>query len=144
MKKLNSIILIVLFFAMLIAVRGFVSPYFYDPLSDYFKREYLYSPIPDIDLNLYFLHLFYRYCLNAIISLAIIFLFFKIRKLLVFSIKFYVISFMVLSLLLFALLKFNISNGYMLIFYIRRFLIQPIFVFVLLPAFYYQLLKERN
>lgn len=144
MKKLTTIILIVLLFVMLIAIRGFVSPYFYDPLSDYFKREYLYSPIPAIDLSLYFLHIFFRYFLNTIISLGLIYLFFKSRKLLLFSIKFYVISFVGLCLLLFLLLKFDDSDGYMLIFYVRRFLIQPVFVFILLPAFYYQRLKENN
>lgn len=144
MKKPIKIVFIVLLFAMLIAVRGFISPFFYDPLSDYFKREYLYSSIPAINFNLYFLHIFFRYLLNTIISLALIYLFFKKRKLLMFSIKFYLISFVVLCLLLFFLLKYNNSEGYMLIFYVRRFLIQPIFVFVLLPAFYYQKLKESN
>jgi len=144
MRKLSNIVLIVLLFAMLIAIRSFVSPYFYDPLSDYFKREYLYSPIPELNFNLYFSHVFLRYMLNAIISLALIYLFFKNRNLLLFSIKFYVISFIGLCLLLFFLLKIQDFEGYMLVFYVRRFLIQPVFVFILLPAFYYQKLKERN
>jgi len=144
MKKLSNIVLIVFLFGMLIAVRGFVSPYFYDPLNEYFKREYLYSSIPEINFNLYFLHIFFRYILNAIISLGLIYLLFKSRKLIIFSIKFYVISFIVLSLLLFVILKFNDFEGYMLVFYVRRFLIQPVFVFILLPAFYYQKLKESN
>ena len=144
MKKLGNIVLIVLLFVMLIAVRGFIAPFFYDPLSDYFKREYLYSSIPAINFNLYFLHIFYRYALNAIISLTLIYLFFKNRKLLIFSIKFYVISFVGFSFFFFFLLKFDDFEGYMLIFYVRRFLIQPVFVFILLPAFYYQKLKGSN
>lgn len=144
MKKPIKIGLIVLLFAMLIAVRGYISLFFYDPLSDYFKREYLYSSIPVMNFNLYFLHLLFRYLINTIISLALIYLFFKNRKLLIFSVKFYIISFVLLCLLLFFILKYDSSEGYMLVFYIRRFLIQPVFVFVLLPAFYYQKLKESN
>jgi len=144
MKKLIGVVLIVVLFGMLIAVRGFVSPYFYDPLNDYFKREYLYSPFPEINFNLYFLHIFFRYTLNTIISLGLIYLFFKSRKLFIFSIKFYVISFVVLCSLLFFILKINDFEGYMFVFYVRRFLIQPVFVFILLPAFYYQQMKENN
>lgn len=144
MKKILRIVLIIFLFLMLIAIRGYIAAYFYDPLNEYFKREYLYSSIPDIEFGTYFLHLFLRYLLNAIISLLIIYFIFMKREILVFSFKFYVTAFIVLSLLLFVFLKYPIIDGYMLIFYIRRFLIQPLFVFILLPAIYYQQLKLNN
>lgn len=144
MKKTLRIVLIILLFLMLIAIRGYIAAYFYDPLNEYFKREYLYSSIPDIEFGTYFLHLFLRYFLNAFISLLIIYLIFNKREILVFTFKFYVAAFIVLSMLLFVFLKYPIIDGYMLIFYIRRFLIQPLFVFILLPAIYYQQLKVNN
>jgi len=41
------------------------------------------------------------------------------------------------------LLQTGFNKGYLLAFYIRRFLIHPLFVLVLLPAFYYQQKEEE-
>ena len=142
MRKSVRIGLIIILFLMLILIRAVLQPYFYDPLLDYFKHDYLNASIPELNFSAYFLNIFYRYFLNCIISLAIIYLIFKDVKALYFSIKFYVLAFAVLSLLLFVLLKFNVTQNYLLTFYVRRFLIQPLFVFILLPAFYYQTLKS--
>jgi len=144
MKKTVQIVLIVLLFLMLIAVRAFVEPYFYDPLIEYFKVDYLHNSIPEISLGVFFLNIFYRYFLNTIISLAILYLVFNNYRALKFSFKFYAIAFFLLSITLFILLKYNLSNDYKLIFYVRRFLIHPIFLLVLLPAFYYQKLRQEN
>lgn len=138
MRKPVRILLIVVLFMILILIRAFVQPYFYDPLLDYFKHDYLNASIPELNFGIYFLNIFYRYTLNSIISLAIIYLVFNDVKVLYFSAKFYILAFLALGLILFILLKFNITNNYMLTFYVRRFLIQPLFVFILLPAFYYQ------
>ncbi|MGV8944958.1 MAG: exosortase F system-associated membrane protein [Lutibacter sp.] len=144
MKKSLRIFFIVVLFFMLILIRAVVQPYFYDPLLDYFKYDYLNNPIPELNFGLYFLNLFYRYFLNTVISLTIIYLVFNNLKIVYFSIKLYIIAFIGLSLLLFTLLKFDILQSNILIFYVRRFLIQPLFVFILLPAFYYQKLKIEN
>ncbi len=142
MRKSVRILLIVVLLFMLISIRAFLQPYFYDPLLDYFKHDYLNASIPELNFGAYFLNIFYRYTLNSIISLAIIYLVFNDVKVLYFSVKFYILAFLALSLILFILLKFNVTQNYMLIFYIRRFLIQPLFVFILLLAFYYQKLKS--
>ena len=142
MRKSVRIGLIVVLFLMLILVRALVQPYFYDPLLDYFKHDYLNASIPELNFGAYFLNIYYRYFLNTVISLAIIYLVFDDKKALYFSVKFYVLAFAVLSLMLFILLKFNVTQNYLLTFYVRRFLIQPLFVFILLPAFYYQRLKS--
>lgn len=144
MKKRTKIIVLLFLFVILIGIRGYLSPYFYDPLRAYFKTDYMYLPIPPIDFGLYFFNILLRYTLNTIVSLAIIYVAFESKDKLFFSIKFYVLAFIVLSLMLFILLKFNIIEGHMLIFYVRRFLIQPLFVFILLPAFYYQNLQLKK
>lgn len=141
MSKSVRILLIIALFMMLILIRALVQPYFYDPLLDFFKHDYLNASIPELDFGAYFLNIFYRYALNTIISLVLIYLVFDDVKSLYFSIKFYVLAFVVLSLVLFILLKFNVTQNYLLTFYVRRFLIQPLFVFILLPAFYYQKVK---
>lgn len=142
MKRIIQIALIVLLIFMLIAVRAFIQPYFYDPLIEYFKSDYLSKPIPAMNLKVFFLNIFYRYSLNSAISLAIIYLFFKNLKSLKFAFKIYLITFLILCTALFIL--FNLNLDYKLIFYVRRFLIHPILLLVLLPAFYYQKLKNEN
>lgn len=144
MKKGTRIFLIFLLFAMFIVIRGFIAPFFYDPLDAYFKNDYLYTAIPEIQFTPYFWQLFLRYLLNTIVSLSIIYLFFQNKKNLFFAIKFYGISFVILAVFLFLLLNYQLSEGYMLTFYTRRFLIHPLFLFILLPAFYYEKLKENN
>ena len=144
MRRLVRIFLIVVLLFLLISIRAFLQPYFYDPLSDYFKGDFLYTSIPELNFGTYFLNIFYRYALNSIISLAIIYLVFNDVKVFYFSAKFYILAFLALSLLFYILLKFNVTQNYMLIFYIRRFLIQPLFILILLPAFYYQKLLSAK
>lgn len=144
MGKVSRLILVICLFLFLVIIRGYIAPYFYDPLDDYFKGDHLLNKVPEIDYVFYFFNLFLRYSLNSIVSLCIIYLIFKNRGVLEFSMKFYLIAFFVLSLFLFLILKYFNDDGYILLFYIRRFLIHPLFVVVLIPAFYYQKLQSKN
>jgi exosortase F-associated protein len=66
------------------------------------------------------------------------------KNILKFSFFLYLILF-VASFSIFDFLIFNIQDKHFLaLFYVRRFLIHPIFVIILLPAFYYYRLKIRN
>ena len=138
MSKGIRIGLIVTLFLVLILIRSFAETTFYDPFIAYFKNDYLTSTFPEFVMPKLFLNLFSRYLLNTLISLAIIYLFFQKKQLIVFSVKFYLITFITLSIVYFSLLKTSFSSGYLLAFYVRRMLIHPIFLLILLPAFYYQ------
>ena len=135
---LKKYIILFFLFLSLIMVRSFVEPLFYDPLIEYFKHDYLKMPIPKLNLTTYLLNISYRFFLNTIISLAILFVIFKEVNVFLFSVKIYVASFVVLICFLFVLLKFEIIESYLVVFYVRRFLIHPIILLVLIPAFYYQ------
>ena len=137
MKKTIRIIIIVLLIVLLFLVRAFEEQLFYDPLNSYFQNDYLYKKIPSLDRWNLLLHLFYRYIINSLISLAIIHLVFRNKKIIKFSQLFFAISFLVLIVAFFFSLRNNLEGGYILTFYIRRFLIQPLFLLILLPAFYY-------
>ena len=89
MKKGITIILIVLLLAVLVGIRAFVEPFFYDPLIVYFKNDALIKTLPELNLANYFWNIFLRYSLNSIVSLVIIYLIFKNIKTVQFSIKFY-------------------------------------------------------
>lgn len=141
MKKKNRIGLVVLLMFFLIAVRAFLEPLFYDPLIDFYKSNYFLKPIPELNFVNYFFNIFLRYSLNSIVSIIIIYLIYNNFKTIRFVIKFYFISFIVLCILLYVFLQLEDLNTKLIIFYIRRFLIQPLFLFILLPAFYYQKLK---
>ncbi len=143
MKKGIRTGLIIALFLLLILVRSFASTTFYDPFIDFFKNDYLVNNFPVFTTSKLFLNLFFRYVINMIISLAIIYLFFQKKQLVLFSIKFYGIAFIILATAYFILLKTEFSSGYLLVFYIRRMLIHPIFLLILLPAFYYQKKTSR-
>jgi len=132
---------LVLFF-MLILVRAFAPRLFYDPFIQYFKNDYLYRAIPVFVTSKLFLNILLRYLLNFAFSLLILYVAFQKRSVIQFSIKFYAITFVVFMLAFYILLQTGFQKGYLLAFYIRRFLIQPLFVLILLPAFYYQEKEE--
>lgn len=138
MKKQVRILLIIFLFLLLILVRAFRANLFYDPFIHYFEHDYLHLPIPEYDTLKLFFNIFLRYTINTIISLAIIYLAFQKKGLVRFSVKFYIAAFIGLSITYYILLKIGFQNGYLFGFYVRRFLIHPVFVLVLLPAFYYQ------
>lgn len=145
MHKITRYILVFLLFISLILVRAFASTLFYDPLIDYFKNDYLYAKIPEINQWKLISNMFLRYSLNSVISLAIIWLVFQKKGLLKFSGFFLMVAFMLLSVVFVLLLKNNFETGYLFPFYIRRFIIHPVFLLLLLPVFYYQkLTKHKN
>jgi exosortase F-associated protein len=43
-----------------------------------------------------------------------------------------------LTITFFIILKGELAHGYLFAFYVRRFIIHPLFVLILLPAFYYK------
>ncbi len=140
LKILGLIILI--FF--LIGIREFIAPHLYDPLVNFFKADYLNKPVPTLNLSLFFVNIFIRYALNGMVSIGIIYLFFNDYKIVRFAFKLYVIAFIVLTISLILILKFHQENNYLLLFYVRRLLIHPVLVLVLIPAFYFQKLKKNG
>lgn len=122
---------------LLAIVRAFESQ-FYDPFLGYFKGEYLKKPFPDYNSLKLFFSLFLRYALNSVISLAIILVLFNDFKLTKFASILYAFFFLILIIAFFAILNLSDYGNNFLLFYVRRFLIQPLFVLLFVPAFYYQ------
>ena len=143
MGKLVKIVSILVLIILLILVRVFENSLFYDPFIYYFKHSSSEPLLPEFETFKLLFHILYRYILNAAISFSILYVVFKNRSILKFSFLFYGIAFVVLALI-FVLLISNLSkDSTLLFFYIRRFLIQPIFILLLVPAFYYQQLMKR-
>ena len=143
-RKGNRILLIIFLFFLLVLVRAFANDLFYDPFIIYFRDDYLHQTIPVFSGRKLLLGMFLRYSLNTIISLIIIYVAFNNRNFVFFSLKFYIIAFIVLIITFFIILKGELASGYLFAFYIRRFIIHPLFVLLLLPAFYYKQLTSKQ
>lgn len=136
--KLFSIAVLLLCFIM---VRFYENVLFYDPFLAYFKGDFNNMPLPEFTTFRLILSLLFRYGLNMLISLGLIYVIFKDPVMLRFSFVLYFIAFVVLIVALFLVIKIYGSNNNLLLFYIRRFIIQPVFVLLFIPAFYFQ---KRN
>lgn len=130
---------------LLALIRAFESK-FYDPFLVYFKGNYMKLPFPEYNSFKLFLSLFLRYALNSVVSLAIIQVLFKDFMLTKFASILYIFFFFFLIVAFYCILNFSDESNNFLLFYIRRFLIQPLFVLLFVPAFYYQnqLAKKNN
>lgn len=122
----------------LIAVRSFEDHWFYDPFLDYFKNDYLNLPFPEFDGIKFFLSLSFRFFLNTFFSLLMIYFLFKDVEIIKFLSLIYTISFVLLMAVFFAIILFWDESSNFLLFYIRRFLIQPLLLLLLIPAIYFQ------
>jgi exosortase F-associated protein len=127
--------------SLLVAVRAFERQLFYDPFLAYFDGAYIKMPLPKFDGLQLFFGLFSRFFINTILSLGIIYFLFKDKEMISFTSILYLLLFVVLITTFFCILYLFKSEENFLLFYVRRFLIQPLFLILFLPAFYYQKLK---
>jgi exosortase F-associated protein len=135
-------ILLLLLFGLLILIRAFENQLFYDPYLQFFQNDYLYIDSPRREILKLTIFTSLRFVLNSAISVSIIYLVFKDKNIVKFSTLMFTIAF-------FTLLPFFLyfvinprQEDYYLFFNVRRFLIQPLGLLILLPAFYYYKLRQ--
>ncbi len=129
---------------LLVLIRFYEHFLFYDPLIVFYKSEYLHGHLPSLLRGKLLLFTAIRFLLNTLISLAIIYVAFLDKSIVKFSLLLYLILFAV-CFSTYTFLIYTIENqNLMALFYVRRFLIHPVFVIILLPAFYYHRLKSRR
>lgn len=126
---------IFLLVGLLVAVRLSERHLFYDPLLFFFKTSK--KQLPDYNSTKLFFGLTFRYFLNSLISLGVLWLSFKDTAVVKLSAMLLLGFFIVLISTLFLLLGTS-HPSLLAVFYIRRFLLQPLFLILFLPAFYYQ------
>ena len=142
MHKGIKYILLILLFALLAMIRFYENELFYDPYLTFFENDYLYIDNPRREVFKLTAYTTLRYVLNSVISLGILFIIFRDRNIIKFSTLIYAIAYVIfLALFLYFVLNPR-KEDYYLFFNIRRFLIQPIILLLLLPAFYYHKLKQ--
>ncbi len=126
---------LVLFLAL---IRIVEESLFYDPYLDYFKSDFINLPLPIVDKLKLFSNLLFRYSLNTIVSIAFIQIAFKDINFSKFVSALYVLLFIVLIVVFYFVLAFYAEENKMTLFYIRRFLIQPLFLLLFIPGYLIQ------
>lgn len=139
-----KIALVVVLVLLLAAIRGFEQQLFYDPFVLYFKGDYLNLAFPDYQPMHLFWSMGFRYWLNTGISLCIIYILFSDWELTKFAGILYLIVFITGMIIFFLLLGFSDAGNNFALFYVRRFLIQPLLLLLFVPAFYYQKQKDKK
>lgn len=136
-KKIGKALFLIL---LLVLIRAFEETLFYDPFLEYFKTEYSHIPLPKFSIpqmaKLYF-SLGMRFYLNSVISILLLYVIFRDKQIVKFSFLLYMVLGSILMISFIFTLTF-FPHEKMTLFYIRRFLIQPIFILLFIPAFYYQ------
>ena len=142
MQNLTKYILLFVLFGLLVLIRAFENQLFYDPYLTFFQNDYLYIDSPRREIFKVTVFTSLRYFLNTVISLGILFVVFKDKNIVKFSAIMYVLAFFILMSMYLYFVVNPRQEDYYLFFNVRRFIIQPIILMVLLPAFYYNKLKS--
>ncbi len=142
MSKTVTYIGLFVLFTLLVLIRVFEDELFYDPYLLFFKSDYLQIDSPRREVLKLTLYTSLRFALNSLISLGIIFLFFKDKSIVKFSSIVYSFAYVLLIALFLYFVIHPRQEDYYLFFNFRRFLIQPIFLLLLVPAFYYYKLRQ--
>lgn len=137
MSKILSYVSLVVLAVLLVLIRVFEQQLFYDPYLTFFQNDYLYIDSPRREVFKLTVFTSLRYLLNTILSLGILFTIFKDVTILKFSALLYGFSYVILILLFLYFVVNPKQEDYYLFFNIRRFLIQPLILLVLIPAFFY-------
>lgn len=138
MNRIIKIIFLLVLALLLVLIRHFEDFLFYDPLIYFFKSDYSTQSIPSLNSFKLIVNLTLRFGLNTILSLAILGLLFRDKGIVKLASILYAILFVVLIIGFSFLMFYSENDNYFSLFYVRRFLIQPLFLLILIPAFYFQ------
>jgi exosortase F-associated protein len=127
---------------VLASIRIFEESLFYDPFLNYFKADFTNFPLPDVEKLKLFVSLSFRYLLNSIVSIVFIQIAFKDLSFTKFASILFGILFIILIIAFYGVLVFYANENKMELFYVRRFLIQPLFLLLFIPGYLIQ--KRTN
>jgi len=142
MHRIVKYIVVSALILLLMLIRFFEDVLFYDPYLTFFQNDYLYIDSPRREVAKLVAFTVLRYVLNTLVSLAILFVVFKDKSIIKFSGLIYGIAFVAFMLIYLYFVIHPRQEDYYLFFNVRRFLIQPLILILLLPAFYYHKLKN--
>lgn len=137
MKILNFILVFVGILG-LIAVRFLEDKIFYDPFLEFFKGDYKVAQVPDFVWGKLMLSHFFRFSLNLIFSAIVVHFMFLNKKWTMQAVVLIAVSFLFFFPIYLWCLYSKMEIGYLFTFSVRRFVIQPIILLLIIPIFYYR------
>lgn len=140
MRILVKIMIVSALLVLLVLIRLYEYRFFYDPFMYFFEGAYQTGEKMDFSTEM-FLNVFFRFLLNTLISLSILWVVFRSKGIIKFSALIYGGFFVILYPLFIYLMHHVQPNDYLAAFYVRRFLAHPVLILLLLPAFYYYRLQ---
>lgn len=126
----------------LISVRFLEDKIFYDPFLNFFKADYKVAKIPEFEtVKLIISHVF-RFLLNLFFSAVVVHFMFLNKKWTLQAIALITVAFLFFFPIYLWCLFSKMEIGYLFTFSVRRFVIQPIILLLIVPIFYYR--KKLN
>jgi len=136
LNKTLSIVLVVISLLGLACVRLLENDLFYDPFISFFKSSFQSQPLPDLNKGLYLISTLSRYFINLLFTVVIIWLLYKNKEYVKATLWVHLFACIILLGVFFILVPLEEEWVKMALFYIRRFLIHPLLLFILIPGFY--------
>lgn len=137
MKILNWLF-VLLGIAGLVAVRMLEDVIFYDPFLDYFHFANKHIVFPEFSWAPLIFNYIFRFGLNLIFSALIIYFIFKNKEWTGQAVILMLIVFVITLPIYLYCVHTQFEIGYLFSFYMRRFVIQPLILLLIIPLFYYR------
>ena len=136
--KILNFILVFAGILGLISVRFLEDKIFYDPFLEFFKADYKVAQVPDFIWGKLMLSHFFRFALNLIFSAIVVHFMFLNRKWTLQAVFLMAVAFLFFFPIYLWCLYSKMEIGYLFTFSVRRFVIQPIILLLIIPIFYYR------
>ena len=136
--KILNFILVFAGILGLISVRFLEDKIFYDPFLEFFKADYKVAQVPDFIWGKLMLSHFFRFSLNLIFSAIVVHFMFLNKKWTIQAVFLMAVAFLFFFPIYLWCLYSKMEIGYLFTFSVRRFVIQPIILLLIIPIFYYR------
>lgn len=135
--KILSWFLVILGVFGLIGVRILEERLFYDPFLGYFHEAQKNIPFPPFEWGKLIAGYLFRFVLNLFFSCLVIHFWFRNRQWTIQGAILITIIFLITFPIYLYCIYDRFEIGYLLSFYMRRFVIQPLILLLIIPMFYY-------
>ncbi|WP_312300396.1 exosortase F system-associated membrane protein [Chryseobacterium sp.] len=136
--KILNILLVITGLCGLVSVRIFEDTLFYDPFLNYFHEANQKIDIPAFEWGQLIRGHLFRFALNLLFSCMIIYGLFKSKEWTIQGAVMMAIVFAIAFPIYLYCINDNFGIGYLFSFYMRRFVIQPLIILLIVPMFYYR------
>ena len=136
--KILNFILVFAGILGLVSVRFLEDKIFFDPFLEFFKADYKVAQVPDFIWGKLMLSHFFRFALNLIFSAIVVHFMFLNKKWTIQAVVLMAVAFLFFFPIYLWCLYSKMEIGYLFTFSVRRFVIQPIILLLIIPIFYYR------